>query len=521
MKRRDFLATGAAVLAAPSIGSAQGARTLKFVPQADLATLDPVWTTADITRNFSLAVFDTLYGLDEALMPQLQMLAGDNVSADGKLWEFTLRPGLAFHDGTPVLARDVIASLRRSGQRDPLVGVLASRTEEMTATGDTTFRIRLKTPFALMRDALAQYSACIMPERIARTDGNTQIAEIIGSGPFRFLPNERVPGSKVVFARNEAYVPRDQGKPSFTAGPKTAYFDRVEWLMLPDPATAAAAIANGEVDWWENPPIDLLPSLKRNKALVIETVDPYGSIGCMRFNHLHAPFNNPAIRRAVMAAVNQDEFMMAYAGADPTIIRNPVGMFTPDSPMATTVGTEAVGRIKNMEAGKKALAEAGYKGEKVVVLGATSIPPLHAYSQLTVDLLQRLGMNVDYVAVDWGTVVQRRASKEAPDKGGWNIFLTNLGGSGNVSPAAAPGIRSGPNAWFGWPNMPKMEELRDSWLAALDLASQKSIAAEMQMLLFQEAPYVPLGYYNGPIVYRSTLTDVRKGFPQMYGVRRA
>jgi peptide/nickel transport system substrate-binding protein len=521
MRRRDFLAAGSAMLAAPSIAAAQGARTLKFVPHADLATLDPVWTTADITRNFSLAVFDTLYGLDETLTPQLQMLAGEKVENDRRLWEFTLRDGLKFHDGTPVLARDVVASLRRSGQRDPLVGVLASRTDEMSAPDDKTFRIKLKSPFALMRDTLAQYSACIMPERIARTDGNSQIPEVVGSGPFRFLANERVPGSKVVFARNEAYVPRADGKPSFTAGPKVAHFDRVEWLMLPDPATAAAAVANSEIDWWENPPIDLLPSLKRNTALTIQTIDPYGSIGCMRFNHLYPPFNNPAVRRAIMAAVNQDEFMMAYAGADPSIISNPVGLFSPGSPMATTIGTETVGRIKDIKEAKKALLAAGYKGERVVVLGATSIPPLHAYSQVTVDLLQRLGMNVDYVAVDWGTVVQRRASKEPPEKGGWNIFLTNLGGAGNVSPAAASAIRSGPTAWFGWPDMPKMEELRDAWLTAPDLAAQKQIAADMQLLMFEAAPYVPLGYYSGPTVYRSTLRDVRKGFPQMYGVRRA
>ena len=521
MKRRDFLATGAAVLAAPSIAAAQGARTLKFVPHADLATLDPVWTTADITRNFSLAVFDTLYGLDEMLAPQLQMLAGERIENDGRQWDLTLRDGLKFHDGTPVLARDVVASLRRSGQRDALVGVLAGLTEEMAAIDDKTVRIRLKAPFALMRDALAQYSACIMPERIARTDGNAQIPEVVGSGPLRFVANERVPGSKVVFARSETYVPRPDGRPSFTAGPKTVHFDRVEWLMLPDPATAAAAVANNEIDWWENPPIDLLPSLKRNAALTIQTIDPYGSIGCMRFNHLHPPFNNPAIRRAVMAAVDQDEFMMAYAGADPSIIRNPVGLFSPGSPMATTEGTEAVGRIKDIAAARKNLEAAGYKGERVVVLGATSIPPLHAYSQLTADLLKRLGMDVDHVAVDWGTVVQRRASRETPEKGGWNIFLTNLGGSGNVSPAASSPIRSGPAAWFGWPDMPKMETLRAAWLTAPNTAAQKKIATEMQLLMFELAPYVPLGYYSGPTVYRSTLRDVRQGFPQMYGVRRA
>jgi peptide/nickel transport system substrate-binding protein len=330
-----------------------------------------------------------------------------------------------------------------------------------------------------------------------------------------------VAGAKIVFAKFDGYVPRGEGTPSFTAGPKVAHFDRVEWLILPDPATSAAAIGNNEIDWWENPPIDLLPSLAANKALTVKKLDPYGSIGCLRFNHLHPPFDKVAVRRVVMSVCNQDDFMNAYAGADPSVISNPAGLFAPGSPYATTAGTEAVGRQKDFAAAKRELAAAGYNGEKVVVLGPTSIPPLHAYSQVSVDVLRKLGMNVDYVAVEWGTVVQRRASKEPIDKGGWNIFLTNLGGDGNVSPAAASAIRSGTAAWFGWPNMPAMEALRDQWLEAPDLATGRKIAEQMQLLMFQEAPYVPLGFYAGKHVYRSNIVDVREGFPQMYGVRRA
>ena len=520
MKRRTLLAAGAAALAAPSLVQAQAARTLKFVPHADPASLDPVWTTADVTRNVSLAVFDTLYGSDAKLMPQLQMLAGERIEDGGKLWTLTLRDGLKFHDGTPVLARDAVASIKRAGLRNPLVNLLTARADEIAALDDKTIVIRLKSPFPLMRDALGNYTTAIMPERIAKTDGNSQIAEVVGSGPFRFLPNERVAGAKIVFARNEAYVPRGEGIASFTAGPKVAHFDRVEWIIMPDAATSAAAISNNEIDWWENPPIDLLPSLTANKSLMVKKLDPYGSIGCLRFNHLIPPFDKAAVRRVVMSVCNQDDFMNAYAGADPSVISNPAGLFAPGSPYATTVGTEAVGRQKDLAAAKRELAAAGYNGEKVVVLGATSIPPLHAYSQVSVDLLRKIGMNVDYVAVEWGTVVQRRASKETTDKGGWNIFLTNLGGDGNVSPAAASAIRSGTAAWFGWPNMPQMEALRDQWLEAPDLATGRKIAEQMQLLMFQEAPYVPLGFYAGKHVYRGNLADLREGFPQMYGVRR-
>lgn len=521
MQRRAFLAATAATLAAPAIVRAQSATTLKFVPHADLATLDPVWTTADITRNFSLAVFDTLYGLDAQLNPQPQMVAGDRVEDGGKLWEITLRSGLKFHDGSPVLARDAVASIKRAGQRSPVVNILVTRASEITAVSDTVIRIRLKQPFSLVRDALAETTVSIMPERIAATSGNDQIKEIIGSGPFTMVAAERVPGAKVVYARFPGYLPRSSGTESFTAGPKVAHFDRVEWLIMPDEATKAAAIGNGEIDWWENPSIDLLPQLRKNSALTLQTIDPYGSTGCMRFNHLFAPFNNAAIRRAVLSGVDQNEFTLAYTGADPSVMHNPVGLFAPGSPYATTIGCEAVGRVKDVKQIQKDLAAAGYKGERVVLLGPTTIPALHAYAEVTADYLKRIGMNVDYQALDWGTVVQRRASKEPIDKGGWNIFITTLGGSGNVSPVSDTTIRSGQAAWFGWPDMPKMEALRDQWLDAPDLASQKKIVEQMQMVLWEEVPYVPLGFFAGPTVYRNSLTGVHAGFPQMYGVKRA
>ncbi len=526
MRRRDVLKSAmaaSATLAAPNLAFGQAAaKTLKFVPHADPASLDPVWTTADITRNYSLAVFDTLYGLDATLQPRLQMLAGEKIDNDGKLWTLTLRDGLKFHDGTPVLARDCVASIKRGGQRDPLLNLVIQRADEITAPDDKTIVLRLKKPFPLLRDALTGAPASIMPERVAKTDGNTQITEFIGSGPYKLNNTERVVGAKLVFDRFDAYTPRADGTASFSAGPKIAYFDRVEWHSIPDPATIAAALTNNEIEWWENPAIDLLPSLKRDKSMVVKTIDPYGSIGCLRFNHLNPPFDKPAVRRAVMSACNQDEFILAFAGADPSIIHNPCGLFSPGSPLASTEGTEAVGRLTGKyDQVKKDLAAAGYNGEKIVLLGPTSIPVLHAYSQVAADLLKRIGMNVDYQALEWGTVVQRRASKEPIDKGGWNIFMTNLGGNGNVSPAAASAIRSGTAAWFGWPEMPKMEALRDSWLDAPDLATQKSIGLDMQKLLFVEAPYVPLGYYAGPTIYRNSIKDIRDGFPQMYGVKRA
>jgi peptide/nickel transport system substrate-binding protein len=524
MRRRDVLKSalaGATALAVPRIALGADAKTITFCPHADLASLDPVWTTADITRNYSLAVFDTLYGYDAAFNVQPQMVAGHTVDADGKQWELTLRDGLKFHDGTPVLAKDCIATIKRFGARNPFGQALMARVDEMSAPSDKEIRFRLNKPFPLLRTALAEVYCAIMPERLAQTDPMKQIPEAIGSGPFKFAAAERIPGSRVVFTRNADYVPRADGAPSFNAGPKIAYIDRVVWNFIPDPATASAALTQGEIDWWENPTIDLVPQIRRNKDITVTVKDKTGEIGCLRFNHLQPPFNNPAIRRIVVSAIDQKEIMTAVAGAEPALIKTDVGIFVPGTPMASTTGVEITRGPKDYGKIKQDLAAAGYKGEKIVVLAATTIPSIWAEAQVATDVLTRIGFNVDLQALEWGTVVQRRASKEPIDKGGWNIFYTYLGGFGNVSPAPDISIRgNGTAAWFGWPTNPKMEALYAAWFEAPDLAAQQKICNDMQVVFWQDPPYAPLGMYEMPTAFHSYLKNVRDGWPQFYGVKK-
>jgi peptide/nickel transport system substrate-binding protein len=525
MKRRTVLksvAAGTAALAAPRIVSAQAAaKTVTFVPHADLASLDPVWTTADITRNYSLAVFDTLYGYDAQFNVQPQMVEGQKTENDGKTWELTLRDGLKFHDGEKVLAKDCVATINRFSKRDPFGQAMMKRVAEISAPSDTVIRFRLNKPFPLLPNALAQVYCAIMPERLAATDPMKQIPEAIGSGPFRFMADERIPGQKVVFSKNAAYVPRKDGVPSFNAGPKIVNVDRVVWTFIPDPATVAAALAQGEIDWWENPSIDLVPQMRGNKDLTVTVKDRTGEIGCLRFNQLFPPFNDPAVRRVVVAAMDQKETMEAYAGADATLIKTDVGIFVPGTPMASTVGVEHTRGPKDLEKLKKDLAATNYKGEKIVILAASTLANIWAEAQVASDVLKRIGFNVDFQALEWGTVVQRRASMEPIDKGGWNIFYTYLGGFGNVSPAPNIAIRgNGKSAWFGWPTNPKIEELYDAWFEAPDVPAQKKIIDQMQAAFWQDPPYAPLGMYDQPTAFHNYLQDVRDGWPHFYGLKK-
>jgi len=524
VKRRSFLKStlaGAAAMGFPRIGRTEAEKTITFVPHADLASLDPVWTTADVTRNFSLAVYDTLFGYDAEFKAQPQMVQAYPAEGDDKQWDLTLRDGLKFHDGAPVLARDCVATIKRWAKRYPMGQALMARTDELAAVSDRVIRFRLKRPFPLLPDALAEPYCAIMPERLASTDAFEQIKEAIGSGPFKFVATERIPGQRVVFEKNPDYVPRADGKASFSGGPKVAYIDRVVWNFVQDPSTASAALAQGEVDWWENPTIDLVPQLKRNKDLTITVKDRTGEIGCLRFNHLYPPFDNPAIRRVVLSAIDQKEVMTAVAGAEPSLIKTDVGLFVPGTPMASTAGVEITRGPKDLDKLKKDLAAAGYKGERVVVLVASTIPTIFAEAQVATDVLQRIGMNIDLQTMEWGSVVARRASREPVDKGGWNIFYTYLGGMGNISPGPDIAIRaSGADAWFGWPTDAKMEALRAAWFDAPNREEQQKICREMQEEFWQNPSYVPLGMYDQPTAFRSSLRDIHDGWPQFYGVRR-
>ena len=524
MKRRTLLAATAA-LAAPPIATAQGRNVFRVVPEGDLPVLDPVWTTATNARNHGYLVFDTLWGQDASYAMQPQMVAGQVVENDGKQWTVTLRDGLKFHDGEPVRARDVVPSIRRFAARDSFGQALMDVTDELSAIDDRTFRFRLKKPFPLLPNALGKTGTpmpCIMPERLALTDPAKQVTEMIGSGPFRFKADERVPGSRVVYERFAGYVPRPDGPATFTAGPKRVHFDRVEWHTIWDPATAASALINGEVDYWQSPTPDLLPLLKKSGKLAMDVLDPAGGIGCLRFNHLFPPFDNPAIRRALLGGIDQVEFMQAAAGDDRALWKDRVGVFCPGAPMANEAGIEALAGKRDLDKVKRDLAAAGYKGERIVVLGASDYPQTNALALVAADYLRRVGMNVDFQSIDWGTVVQRRASKQPPDKGGWNIYFTYLNGTNNFDPAAQLGIRgNGDKAWFGWPSMPRMEELRAAWFDAPDQAAQKRICEEIQRQFWVDVPYIPLGVSYLPSAWHKSYSGVRMGFPQFYDITKA
>jgi peptide/nickel transport system substrate-binding protein len=511
-------------LSMPALSQGAAARTLRFVPQANLANFDPIWGTQYVVRNAAALVWDTLYGIDSTLTPQRQMVESEETSDDGLVWTFRLRGGLKFHDGSPVLAKDVVASLTRWSARDPMGLMIKDIQNELTAVDDKTFKWSLKKPYPKMLFALGKNNspcAFIMPERLAQTDPFKQIAEYVGSGPMKFVKDEWVPGAKAVFEKFKDYAPR-QEKASWLAGGKQMLVDRIEWVIMPDPATAAAALQNGEIDWWENPIPDLVPVLKKNRNINVDIADPLGNIGSFRMNHLHPPFNDVRARRAVLAALSQEDYMRALVGDDNALWKPLPGFFTPDTPLYSEAGGEILKGKRDFDAAKKLLAESGYSGQPVTCVVAQDQSVTKAFGDVTADLLKRMGMNVDFVATDWGTVGSRRAQKTAPGQGGWQVFHTWHSGADCINPAAYTAIRAnGDKAWFGWPTSATVEKEVTAWFDAKTPDEEKTAISRLNKAALEDVVYAPTGFFLSYTAWRKNVSGVTKGpLPFFWGVSK-
>ncbi len=523
MRRRTFLAAAAAsALARPAI--AAGGKTIRFVPQTNLTVLDPAWTAATVTRNFSLMVYETLYARDIHYQPQPFMVEGHVIEDDGKRWTMRLRDGLLFHDGTPVRAQDCIASIKRWLQLDSSGETFRPRVAAMEAKDDRTIVWRLHRPFPALPYYLSkvQPQPVIVPERLATVNPLDQHTEIVGSGPFRFLPDQYVSNSRAVFERFDRYVPREE-PPSYSAGGHRVNVDRVEWDIIPDPATAVNALITGEVDWVELPQTDLLPMLARQDRVVTGLLDIFGTFGHLRLNHLQGPTANPGVRRAMVAAISQKDEMMAAMGSDTRLWRVPMGYFLPGSPSANDAGMEAVARAHSADEVKAMLDAARYDGAAVTFLHPTDQTVYDALSQVAVDAFRKAGLKVDDQAMDWGTVLQRRMSKAPLDKGGWSAFPGGSPGGEMTNPLTENVVRStGATAWVGWPDDPVMEAAYSGWLDAETDEERRRYDRDWQVAAFNSVPTIPLGQYLPPAAWRSNLTGLLKGSaPVFWNVEKA
>jgi peptide/nickel transport system substrate-binding protein len=495
------------LLAAAGTAFAQD-KVLRVVPHSNLSILDPIWTTQYMARNHGYMIYDTLFGTDEKSRVQPQMVDKWAVSKDQREWRFTLRDGLEFHDGKPVTGEDVVASIARWGKRDAMGQKLMTFVEGMDAPDAKTFRISLREPCGFVLEALGKPSSnvpFIMPKRVADTPADKQIEEHIGSGPYVFARDQFKPGDKAVYVKNTKYKPR-KGRPSGTAGGKHVYVDRVEWnLALRDGQAQVNALAKGEIDVLERPAFESYEQLRKAPGVVLVTKDPLGFQYMGRFNHLHPPFDNPKVRQAALAAFSQEPFLRAQVGIKEFYKPCP-SMFTCGTPYGSAKGSDVQSK-SNMRKAQALLKASGYDGTPVVILKPTDLAAIQKLPDVGAQLLRQAGFKVDLQAMDWNTVVSRRAKKELPNAGGWNMFFTAWVAPDIWNPLTNAAIGAqGEKSWFGWPSDAKIEELREAFARATDAAKKKSLAEAIQVRAFEIATHAPLGEYVNPLATRKNIS---------------
>lgn len=488
------------LLAATAISSgsfAVQAQTINAVMHAPLRSLDPNITTAYIVRNFGYMVYDTLLALDSNNQIQPQMVDKWTTSADGKTYTFTLRDGLKWHNGSPVTAQDCLASINRWDQLDKLGQIMRGLLVNTKVIDDKTFSMTFKERTDIVLRALAKPSGVapfMMPKQLADTPPNEPIKDVIGSGPFRFVTAEYKPSVQAVFEKNKDYIPRKEPA-SGMAGGKVVKVDRVKWVTMPDQMTAINAINNKEIDFIEQASFDLLPMLESNPDVTISEYKLQGSQNVARLNFTQPPFNNKLIRQAAMLAMNQKEVLQAQIG-NPKYYSICSAVLGCGTAWESKVDGDKVAMGQTQKAAQL-LKEAKYDGSPVVILHPTDVGVLAAMPPVYAQQLRKAGFNVQLQAMDWQTVGVRRTSKEPTSKGGWSIFSTYNTLADVGDPLGFVGMAAnGKDAWFGWPDVPEIEKIRQQIVTTTDRATLDKLKDQLQKISVDEVMTIPLGQFS-------------------------
>jgi peptide/nickel transport system substrate-binding protein len=513
------MAVAAVVLAAPA--SAQS--VLKIVLDGEIQVVDPIATTNYRTRDLAYMVFDMLIAMDSMGNYKPQMLESFTISPDKMKYSFKLRPGLEFSDGTPVTSDDCIASIKRWAARDGLGKQMMASVKTLAATDKASFTIELAKPFGYVIEALGKPSSnvlAIMPARLAATDPSKPVPELIGSGPFVFRKDLWVPGNKMVVEKNLKYKPRTEAPDGFSGG-KRALVDRIEIITMPDPATKVAALQSGEIDYVQNIPFDYMPVLKRARNISIETAKGLGSMMvAARPNHSQPPFNNLKMRQALQALVDQSSILAAL-GATPELVNECQSMFMCNAPYTSSAGAQELMK-PNIEKAKALMKEAGYKGEKVVVIHATDVLTIHLSATVLEDLMRKAGFNLDVQASDWATVAQRRFNKEPVEKGGWSLMPLQWVGFDLATPLTHYGIAYNcTNGYAGWSCDEEMTKLLSQFTVETDEGKRKSLVDQIQKRAHESVSVVLGGQFTLSNAYRSSLKGVLPvGVPVFWNIQK-
>jgi len=295
----------------------------------------------------------------------------------------------------------------------------------------------------------------------------------------------------------------------------------VIWRYIPDPWDAAERLTTGDVDWWQEPPLEFIPKIEQNPDLQTFVFDHLGVQGWLRPNFLHPPFNNKMAREALLHMMDQGTYL-AWAVGQSDYYHPCYSVFACGGPYETRIGAAPMVE-HDIEKARRLVKQSGYDGKPIVVIQVTDRPVFNAAGIVTRQRLESIGFKVTLKAMDWSTFLAVRARKEPPEKGGWNLLHTYFQASDVIDPAVHFAISgAGPHAWFGWPDVPQLETLITDWVRATDQPKRQRLADEIQRIALNEVTYVPWGQWSQPTAFRKTVRDVLKfGAPIFWNVKLA
>ena len=483
---------------APAGAAPRRGGTLRVAEIGEPLTLDTVATTADLTTNITLPVFEELFALDANGRIQPFLVSSYTLSKDGLTYTFALRTDVPFHNGKQMAAEDVVASLNRWGAVSPRGSAVYKNVEAVSAHGADTVAVRLKKPFAPLLAFLAypNGAAAIMPKEIADATGKGALKQYVGTGPYRFV--EWAPDRYVKLARFDHYAARPE-PPSGYAGRRDALADEIMFFPVSQVATRIAGVQSGDYDIADNINLDAYAQLVKDSRVVPEIVKP-GNILTFFFNEKQGVMADVRVRQAALAAWEMQPIMRATFG-DPALYSLGPSYYPKGSPWFTTAGASLYNQHDPARA-KRLLAEAGYRGQPVRWLTTMQYDYMFKSTVVAATQLQRAGFKVDTQVIDWASVLDRRAKPAE-----WDMFTT----SGGFPPDPAMETFLSP-AYPGWWDASDKAQAFDAFTGSPDPRARAALWVKLQSLIYTEVPLVRPGDFFGLVLRRRGIEGFHPAF---------
>jgi len=498
-----FVAVVALLLPTPPLGAQEAPRlggVLKVAAIGEPPTLDIPMSTAVITYEIMWHVNESLFTYDKAWTPVPLLAESHAISDRGLRHTITLRKGVKFHNGKEMTAADVVPSIQRWGQVNSTGKLLWKTVESIEAKDPTTVVIHLKQPSASLLYGLSEPGAAIYPKEVIEAAGDGTLKEFIGTGPYRFV--EHRADRHIKLARFKDYAARAEPSSGF-GGKRTAYFDEILFIPVPDTAVRLAGVEAGEYHHAMFVKQDAWDRIKSLPQIEPRIVKPRGWAVAV-INHKAGLMTNKKLRQAFQAALDMEPIMLAGFGSKEFYRLDP-GLFFPEQAWHSTASANLYNQKDAVKA-RRLVQEAGYAKQPVRWITTKEYEFMYKNALVARQQLEAVGFVVDVQVVDWATLNSRTQKPEL-----WEVFSTGFVFS--ADPANHVALRCTFQGW--WCNEEKEKLLADLRLES-DAKKRKAIVERIQTVFYDDVGSVKLGDYFTLDVARRELRGEFRTAPRLY-----